>query len=108
MAVTVFRQLDRSLHDHLDNLVRLAYHADDHAAAELVRVELPKVVNAVRALLAVHQPDEHGRCPTCRTRRWTRRRPTPCRAYLTAQLCLTVVDEESPGRQGQHHLRTVG
>jgi hypothetical protein len=105
MGVTVFSQLDKSLNEHLSTLVRLADHADDQAAAELARAELPRVVAVVKALLDEHRPDEHGRCPTCRTRWWSRRSPSPCRAYLGAQLCLTVVGQDD----GRHrHLRSVG
>jgi hypothetical protein len=102
MAVTVFRQLDKALHDHLNRVARLAADADPATASELARTELPKLAATVMALLDAHQPDEHGRCPTCRTRRWRRRRPAPCRAYLTAQLCLTLVSEQAEHRHHQH------
>lgn len=98
MTVTVFRQLDKALHDHLNRVARLATDADPATAGELARTELPKLAATVMALLDAHQPDEHGRCPTCRTRRWSRRRPAPCRAYLTAQLCLTLVAEQADHR----------
>ncbi|MBB5955829.1 hypothetical protein FHS29_002410 [Saccharothrix tamanrassetensis] len=104
MSVTVFSQLDKSLHEHLDTLVRLAATGDDETATELARSELPRVVAALRALLDEHTPDEHGRCPTCRTRRLSRRLPAPCRAYLGAQLAMTVA-AESPGRR--KHVRSV-
>ncbi|MFI9009796.1 hypothetical protein ACIGNX_21440 [Actinosynnema sp. NPDC053489] len=107
MSTTVFSQLDRSLHEHLAALVRLAATGDDRTAVELARSELPRVVTAVKALLDEHTPDEHGRCPTCRTRRWSRRLPSPCRAYLGAQLALTVGgDGRSDGHHG--HLRDAG
>ncbi|MDQ2588178.1 hypothetical protein [Saccharothrix yanglingensis] len=106
MSVTVFSQLDKSLHEHLDALVRLAATGDDETAVDLARGELPRVVTALRSLLTEHTPDEHGRCPTCRTRRWSRRLPSPCRAYLGAQLCLTVSGDEPSGRR--RHLRSVG
>ncbi|CCH34049.1 hypothetical protein ABZ816_09520 [Actinosynnema sp. NPDC047251] len=104
MAVTVFSQLDKSLHEHLATLVRLASAGDDETAVELARSELPRLVAALRALLAEHSPDEHGRCPTCRSSRWSRRLPAPCRAYLGTQLALTVA-AESPGRR--KHLRSA-
>ncbi|MEU4803209.1 hypothetical protein [Actinosynnema sp. NPDC023587] len=104
MAVTVFSQLDKSLRERLGTLVRLASAGDDETAVELARSELPRLVAALRALLDGHRPDEHGRCPTCRTSRWTRRLPAPCRAYLGAQLALTVA-AETPGRR--KHLRSA-
>ncbi|WP_424185683.1 hypothetical protein ACOBQX_27985 [Actinokineospora sp. G85] len=64
-----------------------------HGAAELARVEMPRVVAALRALLDDHQPDPDGRCPSCRTR-WFTRAPAPCRAYLTTHLCLLSAEEE--------------
>ena len=106
MSGTVFSQLDKSLHEHLATLVRLAATGDDGTAADLARSELPRVVAAVKALLDEHTPDDRGRCPTCRTRWWSRRLPSPCRAYLTTQLCLTVFDDEPSGRR--KHLRRVG
>ncbi|WP_447003573.1 hypothetical protein ACRAKI_28490 [Saccharothrix isguenensis] len=105
MSVTVFSQLDRYLHEHLATLVRLASTGNDETAVELARSELPRLVTAVKALLDEHNPDEHGRCPTCRTRWWSRRLPSPCRAYLGAQLALTVGDEESSGNH-RRHLRS--
>lgn len=107
MSTTVFSQLDRSLREHLATLVRLASTGDDETAVELARCELPKVVTAIKALLDEHTPDEHGRCPTCRTRRWSRRLPSPCRAYLGAQLALTVGGDEPSGNH-RKHLRSVG
>ena len=105
MAATVFSQLDKSLHEHLAKLVQLAARGDDQTALELARSELPRLVAVVCALLDEHQPDEHGRCPTCRRSWWSRRLPAPCRAYLSAQLCLTVVGQDT----GKHkHLRSVG
>lgn len=98
MTVTVFSQLNKSLHEHLATLVRLAARGDDQTVVELARSELPRVVAAVKTLLDEHQPDEHGRCPTCRSRWWNRRLPTPCRAYLGTQLCLTIADGENHGR----------
>ncbi len=104
MSVTVFSQLDKSLHEHLAALVRLASTGDDETAVELARSELPRVVVALKALLDEHTPDDRGRCPTCRTSRWSRRLPAPCRAYLGAQLALTVA-AESPGRR--KHVRSA-
>ncbi|MFD9734696.1 hypothetical protein [Umezawaea sp. NPDC059074] len=108
MPVTVFSQLDKSLHEHLATVARLAAIGDDQTVAELARAELPRIVAAIKALLDEHQPDEHGRCPTCRTRWWSRRLPAPCRAYLSAQLCLTVAGEQSSGGGSHRHLRRVG
>jgi hypothetical protein len=108
VSVTVFSQLDKSLHEHLATVAQMAARGDDQTVAELARAELPRIVAAIKALLDEHQPDEHGRCPTCRTHWWSRRRPAPCRAYLSAQLCLTVAGEQSSGGGSHRHLRRVG
>jgi hypothetical protein len=93
---SLFGQLDRSLHDHLGDLVRQAERGDDLTALDLARTELPKMVTALRALLNEHSPDQPGRCPTCRSHRFSRRAPSPCRAYLTAHLCLMIAQDANP------------
>lgn len=99
-ASSLFGQLDRSLHERLADLLHRADRGDDSTALDLARVELPKMVSALQALLAEHAPDERGRCGTCRRRRFGRRRPAPCRAYLTAHICLVIADD----RAGSRHL----
>lgn len=88
MRETLFGHLEASLHGHLSDLDRRAATGDP----ALARVELPRVVAALRALLDDHHPDPDGRCPTCRTRLLTRA-PAPCRAYLTAHLCLLATED---------------
>lgn len=100
MASSLFGQLDRSLHDRLGELARLARRADDETALQLARHDLPRLVTAVQALLDEHRPDERGRCQTCRRGRFRRRLPSPCRAYLTAHLCLSHTDDEARGERG--------
>lgn len=103
---SLFGQLDRSLHDHLGDLVRQAERGDDLTALDLARTELPKMVTALRALLNEHSPDERGRCPTCRSRRFSRRLPSPCRAYLTAHLCLMIAQDTH--QHGARRFRAAG
>jgi len=108
MASSLFGQLDRSLHDRLGDLVRRAQRCDDATALKLARVELPKIVTALRTLLDEHQPDERGRGLTCRSRRFRGKLPSPCRAYLAAHLCLVIAEDVRPGGYGgygHHHLR---
>jgi hypothetical protein len=102
MASSLFGQLDRSLHDRLGDLARRAQRGDDTTAMHLARVELPKIITALRALLDEHRPDERGRCATCRRHRFRRKLPAPCRAYLAAHLCLVIAEETHPG--GRRHL----
>lgn len=103
MASSLFGQLDRSLHTHLDELVRQSRRDADGTALDLARVELPKIITALRALLDEHRPDERGRCRTCRRGRFSRKLPSPCRAYLAAHLRLVTVDEARLG--DRRHLR---
>lgn len=91
----IFGQLETSLADHLADITYRARFGDQHVMVEIARFELPRLVEALKAVLDEHTPDEHGRCPACRTRRFGRA-PTPCRAYLTAHLCLVVTEEETP------------
>ncbi|MFC5289130.1 hypothetical protein ACFPM7_18935 [Actinokineospora guangxiensis] len=88
MRESLFGHLEASLHGYLGELTRRA----PSGAPDLATVELPRVVAALRALLDDHRPDPDGRCPTCRTRLFTRA-PAPCRAYLTAHLCLLVTED---------------
>lgn len=95
MRESLFGHLEASLHGYLSDLEHRAPAGDP----ALARVELPRVIAALRALLDDHRPDADGRCPTCRTRLFTRA-PAPCRAYLTAHLCLLVTeDAEDPSTQ---------
>jgi len=88
----IFGELESSLAGYLTGVTTRARHGDDRAVAAVARAELPKLVGALRAVLDEHSPDSAGRCARCRRRRFGRS-PGPCRAYLTAHLCLVVVDE---------------
>jgi hypothetical protein len=91
----IFGQLETSLADYLTDITYRARFGDERAAAAVARFELPRLVEALKAVLDEHSPDQHGRCTSCRTRRFGRA-PTPCRAYLTAHLCLVVTEEDAP------------
>ncbi|GAA4412915.1 hypothetical protein GCM10023148_07000 [Actinokineospora soli] len=97
MRETLFGQLEASLHGYLDELDRRSTSGDP----ELTRVELPRVVAALRALLDDHLFDADGRSPTCRTKLFARA-PAPCRAYLTAHLCLLVTEDAEDPRTAFH------
>ncbi|HEX6353543.1 hypothetical protein [Actinophytocola sp.] len=91
----IFGQLETSLADYLTDITYRARFGDEHAVASVARFELPRLVEALKAVLDEHSPDEYGRCSRCRVRRFGRA-PAPCRAYLTAHLCLVVTEEETP------------
>jgi hypothetical protein len=88
---TIFGHLESSLHDYLSGVVERAQNADDRTTATMTRLELPRIATALQQVLEEHEPDDRGRCPTCRTRRFGRA-PAPCRAYLTAHLCLLMTE----------------
>jgi len=89
---SVFGHLEASLNDYFSDLTRRGGHADAGAAMQIAHVELPRVVSALRAALAHHRPDERGRCRGCRPR-WFARSRVPCRAYLTAHVCLLRTED---------------
>jgi len=89
----IFGQLEASLAEYLADVVHRAEYGDDRTAAEVARLELPRLAEALKAALDEHQPDQFGRCPGCRHTRFGRT-PTPCRAYLSAHLCLVATEDE--------------
>ena len=86
-------------------LGRVVRDGDDDSVLSVMRVNGPKLLAAYEALLAPHQPDESGRCTTCR-RRWRnplRRRRFPCRVVLSAhQACqgIAAMLPQHPGHDG--------
>lgn len=117
MGVTVrssiFGRLETTLDGFLADLAHQAVAADDLTAIRLGRYELPRIVAALQAVLNEHEPDEKGRCHTCRTRRFGRA-AAPCRAYLTAHLCLLVTEDDQDSTPAitpadlRHHLGASG
>jgi hypothetical protein len=108
---SIFSHLQTSLHGYLAGVIERAQTSDDPAAATLARLELPRIAAALQQVLEEHEPDRHGRCPTCRTRRLGRS-PAPCRAYLTAHLGLLLAEDDPHppdildiGATLHHHLR---
>jgi hypothetical protein len=89
----IFGQLEASLAGYLADVVNRVERGDDRTVASVARCELPRIVEALRAALDEHDPDQSGRCPSCRQGRFGRT-PTPCRAYLSAHLCLLAAEEE--------------
>jgi hypothetical protein len=90
---TIFGQLEAALAGYLADVVYRAEFGDERAAAAVARHDLPRVVEALKAVLDEHAPDQYGRCPNCRHTRFGRA-PAPCRAYLSAHLCLAVAEDE--------------
>jgi hypothetical protein len=93
LSSSIFGHMEASLAGYLADITHGAQSGDERTAAHVARFEQPRVIAALRAVLYEHRPDEYGRCPACRTRRFGRA-PAPCRAYLTAHLCLLVTEED--------------
>lgn len=103
---SLFGQLDRSLHERLGELVHRAHEANQHTALDLAKIEVPRMVMALRTLLEEHQPDATGHCLTCKIHRFRRRSPAPCRAYLAAHLCL-MIGEDATSDSSEHEMSTA-
>ncbi|HVW41255.1 MAG TPA: hypothetical protein VHC18_07890 [Amycolatopsis sp.] len=100
--------LQASVYERLEDLTRSADLLDDEHAAELARREIPLLVQALKSVLATHDPDARGRCTLCGERRsrfpFRRRgRHLPCRAYLAVQLRLGTVEKAIPHREHTRH-----
>jgi hypothetical protein len=68
--------------ERLDMLTDLANRADAQSLVSVARSELPRLTEAWRAMLKMHEPDERGDCPTCSTR-WHRCK-APCSVWQVA------------------------
>jgi hypothetical protein len=91
----IFGELEASLASYLTDVIRRAEYGDERTAATVARCEVPRLVEALKAVLDEHEPDQFGRCPNCRHGRFGRA-PAPCRAYLSAHLCLLATEDETP------------
>lgn len=61
---------------------------DDRVIATLARAELPRYVRYWTGLLAEHEPNAGGRCPSCS--RWWRKVSAPCNTWKWAHAFLTL------------------
>jgi hypothetical protein len=101
LSSSIFGHLEASLRGYLTDMTGRVKSANEVTAANLARCELPRMAAALRAVLDEHEPDGQGRCRTCRPRRFGRP-PAPCRAYLTAHLCLLINEDDDPVPGGTH------
>jgi hypothetical protein len=76
--------------------------ADTRSRAALAEIEVPRMIAALRALLADHEPDEDGRCHRCS--RW-RRHDVRCSVWVTAHRHL-VLNDPSGNDTGRHAMNT--
>lgn len=87
---SVYRDMEQSVRTRLAELTEAAAAGNPGERAELGSAEVPKLVAALRDLLAEHAPDAKGRCRTCR-KGWLRRKSaSPCRGFLAAYLALVL------------------
>jgi hypothetical protein len=87
--------------ERLDMLSELANRADAPSLLSVARSELPRLTEGWRAMLAEHEPDEKGNCPTC-SGRW-RQQKAPCAVWRAAHEHLVVgglAPERPAGRHG--------
>jgi hypothetical protein len=84
--------------ERLDYLDRLATEGGEPSLAALAETEIARLTDAWRALLELHAPDEHGRCPECSG--WRRPRRHPCSVWTTANSILVATDVPAPKTVG--------
>ncbi|NKE57503.1 hypothetical protein FXN61_11920 [Lentzea sp. PSKA42] len=70
------------IYERLDYLEMLIADGDTTSLAALAETELARLSIAWRALLALHEPDERGRCTRCSG--WRRGRLFPCSVWVVA------------------------
>lgn len=90
-----------ALYGWLDQLKSLARQGDTPSRAMLADTELVWLIDAVAALLAEHEPDEDGRCPSCPAR--AQRRGYRCAVWTSAHRHLLAADSTAPDVLGGRH-----
>jgi hypothetical protein len=89
-----------AIYGFLARLEMLICDADLPSRAALAESEMPRLINAWRALLVEHEPDEDGLCRCCSGWR-KRRRGYRCSVWVTAHRHL-VVNDVSGQDVGRH------
>ena len=97
--------LRNAVWERLDMLTDLANRADAQSLVSVARSELPRLTEAWRAMLKMHEPDERGDCPTCSTR-WHRCK-APCSVWQVAHEHL-VAGGLAPQQQSATDSRLQG
>lgn len=97
--------LRNAVWERLDMLTDLANRADAQSLVSVARSELPRLTEAWRAMLKMHEPDERGDCPTCSTR-WHRCK-APCSVWQVAHEHL-VAGGLAPQQQSASDSRLQG
>lgn len=92
--------LRQAVWERLDLLDELAAHADAPSLASVAHTELPRLTGSWRALLAQHEPDGKGNCPSCSSR-W-RAQKAPCTVWQAAHQHLVAPESKTPTRAGHN------
>ncbi|HEX3786806.1 MAG TPA: hypothetical protein VHW44_03010 [Pseudonocardiaceae bacterium] len=64
-----FGRLRESMYGCIDNVEYLLAEYPDEVVISLARNEIPRLIGAVRSVVAEHRPDDDGRCSGCGFRR---------------------------------------
>lgn len=94
--------LNTAVVERLDYLDRLVTEGDVPSRAALAETEVARLTEAWRALLELHAPDEHSRCPECSG--WRRPRRHPCTVWTIAHQHLIAADGSPAAQAGRHRL----
>jgi hypothetical protein len=89
----VFATLRDSMLHELDSTVDTVTRGHQRDAVSVARQELPRLVAGLRALIALHVPDEEGFCVQCGRGRWWRRQHAPCRVLLAYHIAIKDFDD---------------
>ncbi|MEB3368219.1 hypothetical protein [Saccharopolyspora mangrovi] len=91
--------LRKAVLDRLDTLDRAMGEGAPEVLLPIARSELYRLTEALRTLLADHEPGRDGRCPSCRGT--LRGRPWPCKVWQAAHHQLITERSASEERRGK-------
>jgi hypothetical protein len=86
-----FGQLRESMYGCIDNIEYLLAEYPDEVVLSLARNEIPRLISAIRGVVAEHRPDADGRCAGCgfrRTETGYQLEIWPCRAINAVHVYL--------------------
>jgi hypothetical protein len=96
-----------ALYEWLKQLRTLATQGDAPSRAMLADTELVRLVDAMRAVLGEHEPNDDGLCPSCSAR--AQRRGYRCAVWATVHNHLLAIDPSAPDApRGRHALSSRG
>ncbi len=95
-------ELNHVMRQRLDALANGARDGDDYPVTGTGRSQMPHLTEAVQSLMAEHEANERGGCPTCARilpagKRLPRCRDAPCRIYLAARWALLGESSDRAG-----------